>query len=252
MGTRRIGLSIVVAFAVAACGGSAPRPISTASPATSGAPFQPTGPTEVATVVSITDGDTIRVDRGLGSERVRYIGIDAPEPDEPGGDEATARNAALVEVGDDVVLETDVSDVDDFGRLLRYVWLHEGSTWTLVNLELIENGVAEAVAYPPDVKYHETFAGAQAVAKSQNLGVWGLLGGPGTAPDPTPKPDGGGGGGGGSTCHASYRPCLPIRGDLDCEDVRRLGKAPVRVIGPDEYRLDSDNDGMGCEPSAFD
>jgi hypothetical protein len=61
---------------------------------------------------------------------------------------------------------------------------------------------------------------------------------------PTPQPVSGGGGSG---CHPSYRPCLPIVGDLDCPDVRRMGKAPVRVVGYDAYRLDRDNDGVGCE-----
>jgi len=28
-----------------------------------------------------------------------------------------------------------------------------------------------------------------------------------------------------------------------------MGKAPVMVIGPDEYRLDRDNDGWRCEQS---
>jgi hypothetical protein len=53
--------------------------------------------------------------------------------------------------------------------------------------------------------------------------------------------------GGGSDCHPSYTPCLPIVGDLDCADVRDMGKAPVSIKGPDEYRLDGDSDGLGCE-----
>lgn len=261
MGTRGIRFSVALVFALAACSGGAPAPVSTSgsNPAPIGteepAPVstanatpeailgtQPIGVTEVARVVSITDGDTIRVDRGYGSEPVRYIGINAPEPKEPGGSAATARNAALVSVGSEVVLERDVSDVDQFDRLLRYVWLPHGSTWTLVNMELIKEGVARAVAYPPDVRYQELLAGVQAVAKSQNIGVWGLLGGPVATPKPTKKPSGGG-----SNCHPSYRPCLPIVGDLDCPDVRAMGLAPVQVIGPDDYRLDRDHDGIGCE-----
>lgn len=50
-----------------------------------------------------------------------------------------------------------------------------------------------------------------------------------------------------SNCHPSYSPCLPIVGDLDCPDVRALGKAPVTVKGPDDYRLDANHDGIGCE-----
>lgn len=44
-------------------------------------------------------------------------------------------------------------------------------------------------------------------------------------------------------CHPSYWPCLPYAGDLDCADVGRF----VFVIGPDDYNLDGDNDGVGCE-----
>ena len=42
-------------------------------------------------------------------------------------------------------------------------------------------------------------------------------------------------------------PCLPVVGDLDCADIRAMGVAPVRVLGSDPYRLDGDNDGLGCE-----
>jgi hypothetical protein len=49
-------------------------------------------------------------------------------------------------------------------------------------------------------------------------------------------------------CHSSYVPCLPVVDDLDCSDVIELGVAPVMVIGPDDYGLDNDHDGLGCEP----
>lgn len=48
-------------------------------------------------------------------------------------------------------------------------------------------------------------------------------------------------------CHASYSPCLPITDDLDCPDIVALGLAPVEVSGPDDYGLDADGDGLGCE-----
>ena len=96
----------------------------------------PSGVTETATVLSITDGDTIRVDRGFGSEPVRYIGIDTPEVGDPGSSEATAENARLLE-GMQVVLEKDVSETDSFDRLLRYIWVGTGGGWLLVNLELV-------------------------------------------------------------------------------------------------------------------
>lgn len=50
-----------------------------------------------------------------------------------------------------------------------------------------------------------------------------------------------------ATCHPSYVPCLPVVDDLNCPEVVALGAAPVTVIGPDEYGLDADGDGIGCE-----
>jgi hypothetical protein len=63
-------------------------------------------------------------------------------------------------------------------------------------------------------------------------------------PPPPPPPS--------DECHPSYDPCVPIASDVDCEG--GSGNGPlytgrVRVIGPDEYDLDSDGDGVGCEQS---
>ncbi len=56
----------------------------------------------------------------------------------------------------------------------------------------------------------------------------------------------GGGGGGGSGCEAGYSPCLPVTGDLDCDQIP-ASKTPIHVTGSDPYRLDADGDGLGCE-----
>jgi len=53
-----------------------------------------------------------------------------------------------------------------------------------------------------------------------------------------------------SGCHPSYDPCVPIASDVDCAGGSGNGPAytgPVRVVGPDEYDLDQDGNGMGCE-----
>lgn len=131
----------------------------------------PVGPTEMATVLSITDGDTIRIDRGIGPERLRYIGINAPEADDPGGAEATEANARLVE-GREIVLERDISEVDRFGRLLRYVWIRDGETWTLVNLQLVSEGAARAGTFPPDVRYTDLLFLAERQARERGAGLW--------------------------------------------------------------------------------
>jgi micrococcal nuclease len=129
-----------------------------------------------AEVVSITDGDTVRVDLEDGEEdqAVRYIGIDTPEkegsPDgaEPFGEEATDRNDDLVD-GERVCLERDVSETDRYGRLLRYVWLEDQR---LVNLVLVEEGLAEAVEFRPDVRRQDDLDAAEGRARDEGLGIW--------------------------------------------------------------------------------
>ena len=135
-----------------------PSPVHSDDESGAGVSLKPTGPTQVAQVVSITDGDTIRVQFGGREYPVRYIGMDTPETHfgvEPLGPEAADANARLVE-GKQVVLEKDVSETDKYGRLLRYVWLRDDSGWLLVNLELVRLGFAQVATYPPDVKYTDS------------------------------------------------------------------------------------------------
>ena len=218
--------------------------------------FGPTSETQYAVVNSVTDGDTIRVDIDGEEHPLRYIGIDAPEPDASDptikgwADAATAANRALID-GREVYLERDVSDTDQFDRLLRHVWfVGPDGDWMLANLELVQRGFAQAKTYPPDDKYASLLMQAQESAKTAAIGLWAPAASPSTgsspaAVDSTPLTLVGGGGG--SDCHASYTPCLPIVSDLDCAEVRSMGAAPVSVKGPDEYELDRDGDAIGCE-----
>lgn len=121
-------------------------------------------------VARVIDGDTIEIE---GGERVRYIGIDAPEtvdPEKPVecfGREATDGNKKLVE-GKMVRLEKDATDRDKYNRLLRYAYVGD----TFVNLELVKLGFATAAAYPPDTKYQKEFSSAEQEAKKSKSGLW--------------------------------------------------------------------------------
>jgi micrococcal nuclease len=133
-----------------------------------------------AEVVHVSDGDTVVVSIDGREERVRYVGLDAPEiahpedgtPAECWGDEARAANAELVD-GETVALERDVSDRDRFGRLLRHVWVSDAGTWTLVGERLIRDGNAEARTYPPDTTRDAPFDDAELAARDASLGLWG-------------------------------------------------------------------------------
>lgn len=130
---------------------------------------------EWAEVLRVVDGDTLRVRLGGLEERLRYIGIDTPEmqsderPAEPLAEEARDFNAGLVDQGR-LCLEKDVSDRDQYGRLLRYAWLDDGR---MVNEELLKAGMARVVTFPPDVKYHDSrLLPAQRAASRAGLGIW--------------------------------------------------------------------------------
>ena len=149
------------------------------SPEVPGAPDRPTGPTERATLTWVVDGDTIRVLVGGREERVRYIGIDTPEPyprsaatPQPFALAATEANRRLL-AGGDLVLEKDVSERDRYGRLLRHVWIERDGAWTLLNLRLVADGFARVTTYPPDVKYVDALLAAQRTAREDGRGLWG-------------------------------------------------------------------------------
>lgn len=160
------------------------------------AAFAPTGPTETGTVERVVDGDTIIVRIGSDAVRVRYIGMDAPEsaipdsPVEPFGKEASKENAALV-AGKAVVLEKDVSETDQYGRLLRNVWVQDGDAWVLVGERLVAEGYAQVSTFPPDVKYESRLLVAQQSAQATAAGLWGApvaeLPQTGATPRPTPS-----------------------------------------------------------------
>lgn len=115
-------------------------------------------------VTRVIDGDTIEI---KGGTRVRYIGVDTPEPGECFGKEATEANSRLV-ANKKLKLETDIQTHDRYGRLLAYVWIGE----LMVNEELVRQGAATVTTYAPNVKYTDIFLGAQQEARDGRRGLW--------------------------------------------------------------------------------
>jgi len=130
------------------------------------------------------DGDTLKLANG---ERVRLIGIDTPEMHESAklyrdsrksgqdikaiqalGRKAYVFTRNLVE-GKRVRLEFDVEKRDRYSRLLAYVYLPDG---TFVNAEIVKQGYASLMTYPPNVKYVETFKQLYREARENKRGLW--------------------------------------------------------------------------------
>ena len=137
-----------------------------ANPTHVAAPSTPAG--TPAQVTQIVDGDTIDVTIDTVAYRVRYILMDTPERGAPFYEEATAANRTLV-LGQTVYLVKDVNETDRYGRLLRYVYLADG---TLVNAELVRQGYAVLATFPPDVAKEAEIRAAQQAAVAASRGLW--------------------------------------------------------------------------------
>lgn len=134
---------------------------------------------EPVQLVSVTDGDTVRVLRNEQNEPVRLILIDTPETNDPNnppecyGQEATNYLTWLLSLGGTLYLETDVTDRDRYDRLLRYAWLDFGGGEVyLVNEVMARSGFAAQLTYPPDVKYEEQIRAAVRFARDHEYGLW--------------------------------------------------------------------------------
>lgn len=122
-------------------------------------------------VARVIDGDTVELVNG---DRLRYLGIDTPEEVDPRkpvqcfAAEAAAANKTLVE-GKSITFFKDVSDRDKYGRWLGFVYLSDG---TFVNRTLVQQGLAFAYPYKPDLSRVDEFKKAEEQARQAQRGLW--------------------------------------------------------------------------------
>lgn len=127
-------------------------------------------------VTAVSDGDTIKVQIDGKQETVRLIGVDTPETKDPRkpvqcyGKIASAYTTSAL-MGKSVRLEADDSQQqrDKYGRLLRYVYLSDG---TLFNQLLIESGHAYEYTYKVPYQFQSQFKQAAAEAQANQIGLW--------------------------------------------------------------------------------
>jgi len=203
-------------------------------------------------VTRIHDGDTLTIASG---EKIRFLQIDTPEisPAECYG--AEAHKALVGIIGKSPIsLESDSvsDDKDKYGRLLRYVKLGEVN----INLKLVEIGAATPYFYKGEKgKYSAQLLKAAQNAKAKKIGLWktcpntkleplkpATTGVASSAPIVSTKATSN------AKCDLNYQGCIPpYPPDLDCTDIKRMGLAPIRVIGVDVHKFDGDGDGIGCD-----
>ena len=135
-------------------------------------------------VKRVVDGDTIKLSDGSST---RLIGIDTPEyhyseklvRDAGRSREDMKTIQALgksayeftkgLAAGRRVRLEFDVVKRDRYGRLLAYVYLEDG---TFLNAKIIEEGYAQVMTVPPNVRYADTFVKLERQAMKEGKGLW--------------------------------------------------------------------------------
>lgn len=146
------------------------------SPALLIASQAPPAATSETLVARIIDGDTIVVLTNGAQEKIRLIGVDTPEIFDPRGsaqcfgEEASEFTKSLLE-NQVVRLEADSSqdDRDKYGRLLRYVFLKDG---TFVNSEIITQGYGHEYTYRRPYKHQTEFKNAELNAREAKKGLW--------------------------------------------------------------------------------
>jgi micrococcal nuclease len=118
-----------------------------------------------AKVLRVIDGDTFVIETG---ERVRVLGINAPEMETFYGEPAKEHLLAIID-GKTVDLEPDhISDNKDvYGRLLRYVYL-DGID---IDKKMVTDGYAVAfLKFPFDKE--EEYKKEELKARAASLGIW--------------------------------------------------------------------------------
>jgi len=121
-------------------------------------------PTETVLVTRIIDGDTIVVN---GQTTIRLIGIDSPERDQDGYQEASEHLSQLIS-NSFVDIEYDTSSTDPYGRTLGYLFQEN----IFINEQMVSEGFAKATPIQPNTKHADRLHQAQQNAKQAQKGLW--------------------------------------------------------------------------------
>jgi endonuclease YncB( thermonuclease family) len=119
---------------------------------------------ELFRVKQVYDGDTVLLEDG---RKVRYLGINSPEFQEPFYLKAKRFNESLV-LGKEIRLEFDQEGTDSYNRILAYVYVGD----QMVNARLVGEGLAHVFFIGPNRKHNALLLQSQAAAKQRRVGIW--------------------------------------------------------------------------------
>lgn len=129
-------------------------------------------PAGAATVLSVGDGDTMRVSDGGKRLTIRMACIDAPETAQrPYGAASRQRLQELAPIGSEVAIRPQT--IDKYGRTVAEVFRNGRS----MNLAMVSSGQAFAYRKYLGACDGSAYLGAEAAAQRQRIGVWAVPGG---------------------------------------------------------------------------
>jgi endonuclease YncB( thermonuclease family) len=128
---------------------------------------------ETARVRYVHDGDTLHLEDG---RKVRLIGINAPElarNDMPGqafaAEARDALKAAIASHDNRVGLVYGADRHDRYKRTLAHLFTPDGDN---LQAQLLLQGMAAAIAHPPNLAYTECYTRQETSARCQGAGIW--------------------------------------------------------------------------------
>lgn len=116
--------------------------------------------TITAQVVRTIDGDTFQIN---DSSKIRLIGINTPEKNQPYYQEAKNFLTSL----ENQTVEIETHGQDKYNRTLAYIF-HENQN---INEALLLNGLATLYYYEKD-SYYKTMKAAETYARTNQIGLW--------------------------------------------------------------------------------
>jgi len=117
----------------------------------------------------VYDGDTMKALVGSKTEKIRFIGVDTPEREEPFYEEAKVFTRRMLK---DAKVEIEICKAerrDKHGRLLAWIYADGVS----VAEELLKAGLAKTLSIPPcGLRFKDKYKNLERKAKAEKIGLW--------------------------------------------------------------------------------
>ena len=121
-------------------------------------------------VLSVYDGDTIKVEKDGVIERIRFCGMDAPEISQPLGKESRNYLQSLIPSHNSV--QISIIGTDRYNRKIGEIFVIANGTEKFINEEMTKSGMAYNYDRYKNCPNQVAMGNGEAIAKSKKIGVW--------------------------------------------------------------------------------